>query len=198
MSSRHAATVCINTSAVLWHSSWGPRGTRNQDRLAGCPPAVRWLWLRHSQYNKEITSFSERLIDSKRSARSHNLEDWNLHQHRCGNPKPWVNQCLQKGSYSDRLRSSKWSQLNVEPCTGRRPETRILNNTEDIIICTWIIVMFAKALQLWISYNEILWPYVSTFTAYLLSANTTTMRVHKHDNTLYIHVTVHRNRFLFK
>jgi hypothetical protein len=77
------------------------------------------------------------VVDSKRSARSHNLEDWNLHQNSCGNPKSRVTQCLQEGTVAAYCLASglNWT-LNQE--------TQIQNNTEDIIICTWNIVMFAK------------------------------------------------------
>jgi hypothetical protein len=71
--------------------------------------------------------------------------------------------------------------MNVQPGTGRRPETQILNNTNDKNICTWIIVMFAKSAtaMYFIQRNPV--KLLSTFTPYLLSANTTAMRVHKHD-----------------
>jgi hypothetical protein len=48
------------------------------------------LW--QSRCNKgQQLSFSERLIDSNLSTRSHVPEDWDVHQHHCGNPKCRVN-----------------------------------------------------------------------------------------------------------
>jgi len=63
--------------------------------MAGCHTASQYkhtdCCVTFEMQQRQAASISERLVGSNQSVISHIPEEWNLHQHYCGNLKPQLN-----------------------------------------------------------------------------------------------------------